>query len=344
MKKAERLAGSAPGPDHRCVDVHTHVISPHLDPVAATFPCANWPSVRRTGETTATIFIGDKPFRAIDERCWSVSRRLADMDDDGVDVQVISPVPVTFCYDAPADGAVRLAAIQNEFMAAMAQESAGRLLALAALPMQSPTAALAELRAVMSAPEFVGVEIGTQVDGIELSDPVYAPFFDAAAELGALVLVHPGEIPGGQRLARQGLSFGVGMPCETAAAAAGLLAVDIFDRRPNLKIVLAHGGGALAMIYPRIRRGFALRKPTDGPALAPHNLFFSDSLTYDALSLRLAIGRFGSDRILLGTDYPFAAREDPPGAAITELAAAGTGEDCSGIWGANALRLLRLRK
>lgn len=307
------------------VDMHTHAISPSLPDLAGRSAYQRWPSVVRTSEEAADIYVAGAHFRAIDDRCWSVPRRLADMDAAQVDVQVISPVPITFSYGAPGDEAAVFARAQNDFFASMVAQAPERFRALGAVPLQDVDLAIAELTRCVTELGFAGVEIGTHVAGIELADERLDPFFAAAAGLGALVLVHPDQIQAGPRLAPLELSFGVGMPVETATAAAGLLYGGAFDRWPNLRLCLAHGGGALPSVLPRVDRGWhqarggpaAGRRRAHRPPGAYASSLYSDSLTYDPLSLFLAVRRFGPDHVLLGTDYPFAAREDPPGAVLS---------------------------
>ena len=124
-------AVTAPGPARRgLIDLHTHAIAPSLPDLAAIAPWAHWPSVEQTSETAARILVGGRPYRNIDSRCWSAGRRLADMDAEGVSLQVVSPVPVTFCHDAPADGAAVLASAQNDFLAGLVAQQPDRFRAL----------------------------------------------------------------------------------------------------------------------------------------------------------------------------------------------------------------------
>jgi aminocarboxymuconate-semialdehyde decarboxylase len=304
------------------VDVHSHAIACRLPALDEAHPYDRWPSVTRTGERTAEIRVGRRHFRDIDDRCWSPSRRIEDMDREGVAVQVLSPVPITLCHHAPAAGASELAQAQNDFLAGMVDAAPGRFKALGAVPLQEPTAAVAELRRCVEDLGFLGVEIGTSVGGRELADPSLEMFFSAAADLDALVFVHPDEVLQAPRLAPWGLSFGVGIPVETAIAASALLASGLLERFGNLRVCLAHGGGALAMMLPRIERGWSLDLAPAGPrsvlpAGAAARRFYVDSLTYDDAALDLILRRFGENHVMLGTDYPFAAREYPPGEVLT---------------------------
>ncbi len=305
------------------IDVHTHAIAARL-PDLTGHP-GRWPSVERRSGTTARIVLDGAVYREIDDRCWSAPRRLRDMDAEGVAAQFVSPIPVTLCHDQPAAGAAVLAAAQNDFLADLVGAAPGRLFALGAVPLQDPDRATEELLRCVDELGFAGVEIGTRVGEVELGDPVLDPFFDAAADRGAFVLIHPVDLTLDPRLARLGIGFGLGMPVETATAAAALLTGR--PRRPGARLCLAHGGGALPQILPRLDRGMVLagRGAEPAPGVRARELW-SDSLTYGATSLAHSVACFGAGHVLLGTDYPFAAREAPPGAVLAgvdaELAAA----------------------
>jgi aminocarboxymuconate-semialdehyde decarboxylase len=302
------------------IDLHTHVIAPSWPDLAAVAPWAFWPSVQRTSETEGRILVGDRPYRDIDSRCWSAERRLADMDAEGVTLQVLSPTPVTFCHDAPPAGAAVLARTQNDFLARLVAHRPERFRALGAVPLQDPGRAVIELRRCVRELGFLGVEIGTRVGDRELGDPDFDPFFDAAAELGAVVFVHPADTTLDPRLAVAGVAFGAGMPTETGVAAAALLVSGaLARRRPGIRLCLAHGGGTLPWLLPRLDKGELIKNPHTPPDRLPSALarsLYSDSLTYDVDSLLLAVQRYGTEHVLLGTDYPFAAREVPAGAVI----------------------------
>jgi aminocarboxymuconate-semialdehyde decarboxylase len=159
------------------VDVHTHAIDGDLPDLRQAYPHDRWPSVDRTSETDARLMFGGQPYRRIDHRCWSPDARLIDMDREGVAVHVLSPIPVTFCYQAPAAEAAELAAAQNEFFARIVYQHPTRFAALGAVALQDPGRAVDEMRRCMRQRGFIGVEIGTQVGGTELADPSLDRFF-----------------------------------------------------------------------------------------------------------------------------------------------------------------------
>jgi aminocarboxymuconate-semialdehyde decarboxylase len=267
---------------------------------------------------------GGQVYREIDHRCWSPHARLGDMDRDGVAVQVLSPIPVTFCYRASAAGAGEFASAQNEFFARITRQYPTRFAALGAIALQDPDRAVDELRRCMRQDGFLGVEIGTQVGGTELADPSLDRFFAVAHELDALILVHPSDRDLPPRVTGLGLGFGAGMPIETGLAAAALIAGGALSRRPEVRICLAHGGGALPALIGRLDKAAIMAGATaDSPDL-PSRLaaqFWCDSLTYGRRPLDAAVQLFGRDHVVFGSDYPFAAMPEPIDDIVTDLPA-----------------------
>lgn len=314
---AQRFAASPAG----MIDVHTHAIDPDLVDVNAGFPGV-YPTVLRTSDDTAQIWLDGRKYREIDSRCWSAAARVRDMDADGVAVQVVSPIPVTLSHSEPGDGAAALAEAQNNFLAKLVDDAPDRLAAFGCVPMQSPRRAIAELTRCVEELGFVGVEIGTRVGDRELADPEFLPFFQAAGELGATVFIHPVDRTLDARLATLRITFGMGMPTETAIAAAGLLVAGVLSAAPNVRICLAHAGGALPAVLPRVAFGQRIVEGVtadESLATVQARKLWSDSLTYDIDSLRLALTRFGADHVVLGTDYPFTAMETPAGAVLANV-------------------------
>jgi aminocarboxymuconate-semialdehyde decarboxylase len=235
---------------------------------------------------------------------------------------VLSPIPVTFRYDAPAAKAAELARAQNDFFARIVEQHPDRFAALAAVPLQDPDRAIAELRRVMTTPGFLGVAVGARIAGTELSDPVLDEFFTVAGELDALVLVHPVDHDVCPRIAVLGVGFGLGMPVETAVAAAGLLTSGAMHRRPAVKYCLAHGGGALPALMGRLDKGAKLIGAFPDSCDLPSRLvrtMLCDSLTYDRSALMHAVTVFGPHNVVFGSDYPFPAMPEHPDTVLAGL-------------------------
>jgi aminocarboxymuconate-semialdehyde decarboxylase len=306
------------------IDVHTHAIDPSLPDLSAAYPDDRWPTVERTGDVDARLKFGGNPYRAIDHRCWSPMARIADMDRDGVAVQVLSPIPVTFCYEASPEGTAELAALQNDFFARLVTDHPMRFAALGGVALQDPDRAIDELRRCMARPGFLGVEVATQVRGIELADPALDDFFGVAGELDALILVHPSDQDLTPRLPGLRLSFGAGMPLETATAAAGLVGGNALIRRPSVRLCLAHGGGALPAVIGRMEKGADIAGLSPDSPERPRALarrLWCDSITYDRAALDATIDVFGEDHVLFGSDYPFPAMPVPLDDVVADLPA-----------------------
>jgi aminocarboxymuconate-semialdehyde decarboxylase len=304
------------------VDVHTHAIDADLPDLRRVYPHDRWPSVERTSETEAQLLFGGVPYRPIDHRCWSPEARIIDMDREGVAMQVLSPIPVTFCYSASPAGTAELAAAQNEFFARITHEHPSRFAALGAVALQDPDRAVNEMRSCMRDRGFFGVEIGTRIGDTELADASLDRFFAVAHELGALVLVHPTDQDLPHRVMEMGVGFGAGMPIETALAAAALIARGALARRPEVRICLAHGGGALPAMIGRLDKGATITGVSaDSPEL-PSRLarrLWCDSLTYNREALHAAVELFGHDHVVFGSDYPFPAMPEPLDDIVTTL-------------------------
>ena len=306
------------------VDIHTHAIDDDLPDLRQAYPHDRWPIVDRTSQTDARLMFGGQPYRRIDHRCWSPDARLIDMDREGVAVQVLSPIPVTFCYQASAAGAAELASAQNEFFARITHRHPTRFAALGTVALQDTDRAVDEMRRCMRHRGFIGVEVGTQVGGVELADSSLDRFFAVAHELDALVLVHPSDQDLSPRVTALGLGFGAGMPVETALAAAALITGGALSRRPEVRICLAHGGGALPAMIGRLDKGAIIAGVSaDSPDL-PSRLarrLWCDSLTYDRRALHAAVQVFGRDHVVFGSDYPFPAMPEPIDDIVADLPA-----------------------
>ena len=294
------------------IDVHTHYV-----PRGMSTP-SDGPWVR----DSSMIMLGQQEFRRIGADSWDVEVRLADMDADGVDVQVVSPTPVFFCYDAPVDRAVEVARAANDAALSMCAGAPERLLPMCQVPLQDPDAACAELSRCVDA-GHVGVEIGNHVGDRDLDDAGVVTFLQHAASLGAPVFVHPWDMPTSPRLSRWMARWLIGMPAETHLSIVAMILGGVFDQvGPELRICFAHGGGSFPFWVGRLENAWHRRPDLVGVSQHPPSAYLGrfsvDSVVFDERALRLLVDTLGIEQVMVGSDYPYPLGERPVGQVVRE--------------------------
>jgi aminocarboxymuconate-semialdehyde decarboxylase len=306
------------------IDLHTHILPPSLPDFAARSGYGGWITLEPDGPERANMVIDGAFFRAVERNLWDPSLRLEQMDATGVDVQVLSTVPVMFSYWAEAADGLAMARLLNDHVAEVVREQPRRFLGLGTLPLQDPALAVAELERAVAQLGLRGVQIGSHINERELDDPALFPVFEAAADLGAAVFVHPWDMLAKERMGRYWLPWLVGMPAETTMAICAVLFGGVLERLPALRIGFAHGGGSFPGTFGRIQHGFEVRPDlvAVNNAVSPSaylGRFWVDSLVHDPQMLQVIIDMIGADKVALGTDYPFPLGELEPGVGIDSL-------------------------
>ncbi len=302
------------------VDVHTHLVPKGWPDLAVACGGTGWPWLRVDSERAAMIMVGQTEFRPVGPQAWDTGVRRTDMDADGIDLQVVSPTPVFFGYERPADQAVKLARIFNDrTLETLAGDE--RFVPFCQVPLQDPDAACAELDRCLDA-GHVGVEIGNHVGDRDLDDDGIVAFLTHCAEVGAPVLVHPWDMPGGPRVDRWMARWLTGMPAETHLSVLAMILGGAFDRLPpELRICFAHGGGSFPFWLGRLdnawhRRGDIVRGRSIHAPSHYLDRFFVDTVVFDEAPLRLLVDTLGEDRVMVGSDYPYPLGERPAGAVV----------------------------
>jgi aminocarboxymuconate-semialdehyde decarboxylase len=290
-------------------DVHAHVIVPQITRDAGGRE--DWrPRVFRDDAGAQVVELGNKQIRAAVAEFVDIEGILSAQDEAGVDRVLLCPwVPLLY-YDAEPDEGLARARIQNEALVGLVSDHPERVAALGALPLQDPELAAGELHTLMEAGVLKGVEVAASVRGVFLGDDRFEPFWAAAESTGALVFVHP-TTRGFVSPAFQDyyLWNTVANPLETATTAAHMVVAGVMERHPRLRVLLAHGGGALLAVRGRMRHahGFqpqAASRLRESPEDSIRRFYF-DTLTHDDALLRALIDYVGPDHVLLGSDYPF---------------------------------------
>src|ERR1700733_4352613 len=304
------------------IDIHNHFFPSSWPDLAARFGTPNWPWIKHTEPGQADIMVGDRFFRHIYSACWDPEVRLREMDRDGVDVQVMSATPVLFAYERPVEHALDCARLFNDAALGLCSRGKGRLKALCQVPLQDTDAACKELSRCMRA-GHVGVQIGNHVQDKNLDDPGVVTFLQHCSQGGAAVLVHPGEMFGRERMPKYMMPWTVGMPAETQLSVVAMILSGAFDRLPDkLRICFAHGGGSFAFLLGRLENAWHRQPVARGESEHPPsyylNRFYTDSAVFDQRSLQFLVGTMGSDRVMLGSDYPFPLGEERVGSLIRQ--------------------------
>lgn len=323
------------------VDMHSHVAVPAAhDLVAAVLDRSTIPLVHFSTPDTAAINMrqdGERRPLMLDPE-----RRLAEMDRFGLAHQVIMPTPFQCYYSLPDRALAREATrMVNEGVAAFRDAAPERFTALGGVVMSDPEAATAELEFVMRDVGFRGVQILTSVNGLELSDPLFEPFWAAAERLGAVVLIHPNGFTQGERLSRYYFNNVIGNPLDTTVALHYLIFDGVLERYPGLKLVAVHGGGYLPAYSGRMDHAWGARTDVRGNLPHPPTSYlrkvFFDSVVFTTEQLEALVRIVGHGQVMMGTDYPYDMAEyDPVGHVLSSnLDTAAT----TAILGGNARRL-----
>ncbi len=303
------------------IDIHSHFFPKITQAQAQSFKSskAPWLQINDDGQT-GFIMLGDEKFRPVHRPLWDTDARVQDLDRLGIDIQIACATPVMFAYaEAPqiaADWCKRM----NDAALDMVAPAQARVKVMAQVPMQSLDHACLEVsRAKRNG--HIGVQIGNHLGPKNLDDALFVDFFKHCAQEQMPVFVHPWDMLGGDRMKQWMLPWLVGMPAETHLGILSMMLSGAFEQIPTtLKLCFAHGGGAFAFLLGRADNAWHERDIVR--ANSPHppshyvNRFYTDGAVFDSRSLRLLTDVMGSERVMLGSDYPFPLGEAQIGGLI----------------------------
>ncbi len=305
------------------VDIHTHIIPEHIPNFREKFGYGGFITLDHHKPCRARMMQDGRFFREIHDNCWDPQVRIKESNHFKVDVQVLSTIPVMFSYWAKPLDCLAVSEFLNDHIVEICQRYPDRFIGLGTVPLQAPNLAIKELERCMQM-GMAGVQIGSHVNDWNLSDENLFPFFEAAEKLGAAIFIHPWDMMGQDKMKKYWLPWLVGMPAETSLAICSMIFGGVFERLPKLRVAFAHGGGSFPASIGRIEHAFQVRPDLTAidNNVNPRNYigkFYIDSLVHEASVLRYLIELFGSDKISLGTDYPFPLGELVPAELINSM-------------------------
>lgn len=272
----------------------------------------------------ACMMKGDKVFRVVDNNTFDAGTRMEECRAAGVTMQVLSTIPVLFNYWAKSADALDTSRFFNDHIAQTVAGNPGSFIGLGTVPLQDVDMAIKEMERCIHELKMPGLEIGTNVNGKNLGEPQFLPFFEAAEKAGCAIFIHPWDMMGEKDIEKYWLPWLVGMPAETTRAICSLIFSGVLEKFPRLRIAFAHGGGSFPYTLGRIEHGYQVRPDlvqVDNTVNPRDYLgkFWVDSLVHDPAAFRFMMELAGEDKICLGSDYPFPLGEHVPGSLIESM-------------------------
>jgi aminocarboxymuconate-semialdehyde decarboxylase len=289
--------------------MHTHIMPREMPDFAQKFGYGDFIMLDHVSPGMANMMQGKRFFRQITENCWNPEIRISEYEEYNTQVQVVCTIPVLFSYwTKPEDGA-EIARFLNDDLAQSIAPYKKNYIGLGTLPMQDTDLAIKELERCKEL-GFPGIQIGSNINDKNLDEPEFYPIFEACQSLGMAVFVHPWNMMGMGQMKKYWLPWLVGMPAETSRAICSMVFAGIFEKLPDLRVCFAHSGGSFIPTIGRIEHGFNCRPDLvaiDNDVNPRDYLgkFWVDCITHDADTLKFIIDKVGSEKVCLGSDYPF---------------------------------------
>lgn len=305
----------------KTIDIHTHIMPEKIPNWVQKFGYGKFIHLEHHKPCCAKMMIGDTFFREVESNCWEPKDRIIDMNNTHVDIQVLSTIPVLFNYWAKPQDAMETSRFFNDHIAQCVSQYPKHFIGLGTVPLQDIDMSIKEMERVVKELKMPGIEIGSNINQMNLSDKSLYPFWQAAQELNCSIFVHPWDMMGEGDMKKYWLPWLVGMPAETSRAICSMIFGGVFENFPHLKVAFAHGGGSFPATIGRIEHGYQVRPDLcaiDNPKPPQHYVgkFWVDSLVHDERALQYLLDTISEDKICCGSDYPFPLGEHVPGHLI----------------------------
>ena len=323
------------------VDCHAHLVPPDLL-AAIRKDAARFPNVRQIedGGSLALAFAGGKPTRPVSKPLSDIAGRVAWMQKNGIDKQVVGGWVDMFGYELPGTEAEAWARQTNECLLA-ASKAEPRFVPLATVPLGDGTRAAAVLKDAVKA-GFPGAMIGTLPRGVgsTLDTAELDPFWQAADETGALIHIHPSFDAGDKRVNDFGLANGLGRITDAVVAVARLISAGHVMKYKDAKFFAPMGAAALPFVLGRLKRNATITPGIGDPVEALSHIY-TDTILHDVRVLKFVIEMMGTERLMMGSDMPFPIGDTEPMKIVVDAKLPKAQSDS--INGGLAARLFRIQ-
>jgi aminocarboxymuconate-semialdehyde decarboxylase len=338
------------------IDLHTHIVPEHFPGAGTRASAGRWPFMEHFEAGRARTMIAGQNFRTVTDQCWSVTRRERDMAAEGVDAQVISPMPELLSYWFTPEDGLEMSRYVNDQIAGMVQAAPRQLYGLGMVPLQDPDLAAKELGSLRGM-GLLGIELGSNILGKSLGEARFLPFFEEVQRLGLSVFVHALHPTFTDRYVGPGVDNPVGFPTDTGLTIASLISGGVLERYPDLRLAFSHGGGTFPYFLPRFQHAWsgkwngepadltipganALRDALPRSPMDYARMLYYDTLLFDGRAIRYLRELVGVSQLVVGSDYPFVAREQPVGKTLRTLGF--SDDELDAVTRRNCLRFLGL--
>lgn len=329
------------------IDIHHHCVPPRLLEETKGHGKALGVEVGQSNDGQTTLSFAGGPSYTLQPDIGEMERRLAMMEKGKIAIAALEAHTASLGYRLDGARGESWCRLYNEGLQELVQQHPERFVALACVPLQEPARAAAVLEHAIRELKFCGGYIGSNVNGRYYNSKEFDPFWKKAEELDALVVMHPEDVAGSERMGPYGLRLICGNPAESALSLGYMTYSGVFDRFPNLKLCVLHGGGFFPYHLGRFDQGFAVRygaraaESSSPPSSYLKNLYF-DTLVYRVETLAYLKLIAGADRLLVGTDYPYTLGD---WMAVEKVEALGCPQaEKEAILEGNARQLLKLPK
>ena len=306
------------------IDMHTHILPERLPNFAEKFGYGDFIYLQSRADGAADMMKGKEYFRTIQPNCWDEQLRVKEYANFHTQVQVVCTIPVMFSYWAKGKDCLSLSQYLNDHIGGLVKDNPKHYIGLGTVPMQDTDLAIQELHRLKEEVGLPGIQIGSNINDLNLNEEQFFPIFEACQALGLAVMVHPWNMMGMESMRRYWLPWLVGMPAETSRAMCSMIFGGVLERLPDLRVCFSHAGGSFFGTIGRIEHGYNCRPDLVAVDNA-HNpreyigKFWVDSITHDAKALQFILDHQGSKRVCLGSDYPFPLGDLEIGRFITEM-------------------------